>query len=106
MASYKISRKQRKAIRNQMGTARSSGVAPPKPKRQWSFVPGDLVQLNRRGADRSHQDKDTWGVIVSPYGDGDYFTVMTPNGGDDWHGSWMDRVQQLDQAEETDPTDV
>ncbi len=102
MAKYKLTAAQKRNIKAQVGVARSNGASIPRQKRSWSFKKGDLVCLNKKGMRRNSvlEGEAPWGVVAGPYHEGSntsgYFRVMTTTGLQDWHGSDMERVQEID----------
>tara|TARA_B100000519_G_C14037409_1_gene341003 strand:- start:21 stop:347 length:327 start_codon:yes stop_codon:yes gene_type:complete len=100
MAKYKLTAAQKRQVRQQVSVSRSNGTSIPRKKKSWSFKSGDLVRLSKKGMRRHGVEGESpWGVIAGPYHEGSnsggYFRVMTSTGIRDWHGSDMDRVQEM-----------
>lgn len=99
MAKYKLTAAQKRQVRQQVSVSRSNGTSIPRKRKSWSFKQGDLVKLNKKGMRRKNLEESPWGVIAGPYHEGSnsggYFRVMTSTGVQDWHGSDMDRVQEM-----------
>ncbi len=106
MAKYKLTAAQKRDIKRQVGVARSNGASIPRKRQSWSFKEGDLVKLNKKGMRRQRLEESPWGVIAGPYHEGSnsggYFRVMTSTRVQDWHGSDMDRVQEMPQENAED----
>lgn len=102
MAKYKLTASQKRDIKAQVGVARSTGNAPPRKKRSWSFKKGDLVSLNKKGMRQAGLVEPAWGVIADGTAGSGYFRVMTSTGLQSWHGGSMDRIQELDKDDTSD----
>tara|TARA_A100000164_G_C21698959_1_gene672587 strand:- start:229 stop:564 length:336 start_codon:yes stop_codon:yes gene_type:complete len=103
MAKYKLTAAQKRQVKQQVSVSRSNGASIPRKKKSWSFKPGDLVRLSKKGMRRHGVEGESpWGVVSDMDRDrhgravgGGYFRVMTSTGIRDWHGSDMDRVQEM-----------
>ena len=103
MAKYKLTAAQKRQIKQQVSVSRSNGASIPRKRKSWSFKPGDLVRLSKKGMRRLQVEGEApWGVIADEDRDrhgravsGGYFRVMTSTGIRDWHGSDMDRIQEV-----------
>ena len=99
MAKYKLTAAQKRQVRQQVSVSMSNGTSIPRKRKSWSFKQGYLVKLNKKGMRRKNLEESPWGVIAGPYHEGSnsggYFRVMTSTGVQDWHGSDMDRVQEM-----------